>query len=173
MSLRSPLFLAVVLGAAALGGAAISHAVPGEGGTISACYGGQLGPSLRPVDNNQACNPGEGRLSWSQQGAPGPQGSAGPVGPPGPAGQQGPAGQIPAPVATKLVSDLAADRRQVLVANKRLLALAGKVHRLPADARAAQIRAAMEQMARQAALIARLMAEHHQVSMNSIRNQRG
>lgn len=83
--------LAAALTAAGVAGAAI----PGDDGTITACYRTRDG-DLRVVDESSQCGRGEEALTWNQQGRPGdagPQGEPGPAGAPGEPGPQGPAGE--------------------------------------------------------------------------------
>ncbi len=63
-------------------------------GLINACVHSEKG-LVRIVPAAEACRPHETRLTWNQQGIPGPQGEVGPQGepgPPGPVGEAGPAG---------------------------------------------------------------------------------
>lgn len=68
-------------------------AIPGAGGTISACYT-KIGGVLRVIDAEagKACTALENPISWNQQGRQGEAGSQGPQGEPGPQGPEGPAG---------------------------------------------------------------------------------
>lgn len=76
------------------GGTAMA-AIPGAGGTITACYVPKAGV-LRVIDAaaGKTCLRGEQQLTWSQVG---PQGLPGPAGAPGPQGPVGPAGADRAP----------------------------------------------------------------------------
>ena len=94
---------------AALGaGAAIAvGAIPGSGGTITACdltnnsESDQPLGSVRIIDPSDttssdpsaySCTSGETTITWNQQGPAGPQGPTGPTGPQGPTGATGPQG---------------------------------------------------------------------------------
>jgi hypothetical protein len=88
------------LAVTALAGGIAVAAIPGENGTIQACYTKTIG-ALRVIDTarGQTCHPSkELTLSWNQTGpkgdpglagAKGQQGDPGEIGPQGPAGPQG------------------------------------------------------------------------------------
>jgi hypothetical protein len=96
---------------AALAGGAYA-AIPGDDGTIHACYATKNGlllgiphskGDLRAVDAAEDCRSYEKAVSWNQEGPQGPVGPAGPRGPqgdpgpkgdPGPPGATGPAGPV-------------------------------------------------------------------------------
>ena len=66
----------VAAGAAAAVTASVAWAaIPGDDGTISACYGPK--GLLRVVDSAADCLPAEQPLSWNQQGPPGPSTASG------------------------------------------------------------------------------------------------
>ena len=78
-----------VIGAMGLGAlaTAASAAIPSASGQIFARY--PRNGHLRVVDETEACNKSEVRLSWNQTGVPGAAGPAGAVGAPGPTGATG------------------------------------------------------------------------------------
>ncbi len=85
-----------LIAAGALGALAYG-AIPGAGGTITACYA-KVGGGLRVIDESVAdCQTKETKIQWNQvgpRGTPGPAGTPGPSGPVGPAGPQG----VPGPM---------------------------------------------------------------------------
>jgi hypothetical protein len=180
----SPLVLVLLLAAAALGGAAVSQAVPGPDGRITACFSGQ-GTWL--VDSSSQCGqfPGAQSVSWSQSGPQGPAGAQGPAGPAGPAGPQGAAGvqgpegaagSIPTTLGVRLEKQLATGQKQ-LTALDRQLALVSKRLRFSPSAPEAQKEAAMQdtlrRLTRMFDTLVAVSKREHEVAMNSIRNLRG
>ena len=76
----------LVVGTVMAGGLAIA-AIPGPGGSITACYTSYAGlfeprGALRVVENATDCGRSEGVLRWNQQGVPGPAGPPSPPAPP-------------------------------------------------------------------------------------------
>jgi len=63
-------------------------AVPGDDGTISACYA-KKGGKLRIVKAGKTCKKRERALAWSQTGPAGAPGAKGPAGPKGQKGDPG------------------------------------------------------------------------------------
>ncbi len=77
---------------AAVGAASVATgAIPGSGGTISACYGSDGSVRVIDVEKSppQTCNKGWTPITWSRTGPQGAQGPQGPQGDPGPRGPQG------------------------------------------------------------------------------------
>jgi hypothetical protein len=74
----------------AIGGTAIA-AIPGQDGSISACYR-MKGGALRVIAAGKSCAKGERQIAWNQRGPSGPRGDAGVPGSRGDAGERGPQG---------------------------------------------------------------------------------
>ncbi len=156
---------AALVAVAALAGAAISHAVPGPGGVITACYGGQ-GTWL--VDSASQCGqyPGTQAVSWSQ---------AGPQEPAGVPGATGPSGSLPPTLSGSLTKQLTADQRQLASLARRLAASTRALKKPlggPESQQLAILQAQMRQMSGAAALLASISARSHATSKKVIANLR-
>jgi hypothetical protein len=94
------LFLALGVG----GGYAVAA---GNNKTITACADKKTG--ILHLKTRGRCNPGQTRVTWNQQGPPGPEGTQGPQGPQGTAGVQGPQGPTgtQGPVGVTIWADVA------------------------------------------------------------------
>ncbi len=81
LSRRARPWAALAIVAAVVTGAAAYAAIPGDDGTIAACYGKGSG-IVRIIDAEagQTCRASENAVNWNQQGVQGPPGAQGPAG---------------------------------------------------------------------------------------------
>jgi len=81
LSRRARTWAALAIVTAVVTGAAAYAAIPGEDGTIAACYG-KVSGIVRIVDAEagKTCLPSENEVNWNQQGVQGPPGVEGPPG---------------------------------------------------------------------------------------------
>lgn len=108
---RQIVLVLVLVAVAALAGAVASRAVPGPGGTITACYT-TGNTNVRLVDDPATCAQfQENAVSWNQ---------TGPAGPAGPAGSDA---VLAAPVADKLLAGISADRRKLAALSAQITQL--------------------------------------------------
>ena len=178
--LRSRVSLALVVAAAALGGAAIGNAVPGPDGRITACYGGQ-GTWL--VDSASQCGqyPGTQAVSWGQTGSAGAAGAPGPSGPQGPAGPQGqagapgavgPAGSLPTTLGSKLEKKLATDGKRLVTLRIQLNAVSRELDSMGklADQKAERLRRMMARMTRVFTALSEILKRSSDTSASIVQN---